>query len=259
MLGLVAGCASPVYYVIPREWSSASAMDSIVASYRPALQGHRIFLDPGHGGNDRVNRGPREEAIEADVNLRVALALRSYLLGAGAEVFMSRDRDTTVALSDRPLLALQDSAEIFISLHHNATAASDPSTNYAAVYYHAREGSPEYHPANHDIARYIARDMSYAMRNASAPNSPTFDGTLSDFDIYPNSGFAVLRQIASLPCSSKHPSIRTRPKNDDWLSRNSTESKHGAFSSALESISGQGSQHSLFAQILWSEFPDRPY
>ncbi len=216
MLGLVAGCASPAYFVIPREWSSASAMDSIIASYRPALQGHRIFLDPGHGGNDRVNRGPREEAIEADVNLRVALALRSYLLGAGAEVFMSRDRDTTVALSDRPLLALQDSAEIFISLHHNATAASDPSTNYAAVYYHAREGSPEYHPANHDIARYIARDMSYAMRNASAPNSPTFDGTLSDFDIYPNSGFAVLRQNR-MPAVLIEASFHTHPPEERRL------------------------------------------
>jgi N-acetylmuramoyl-L-alanine amidase len=216
MLGLVAGCASPAYYVVPREWSSASARDSIVASYRPALQGHRIFLDPGHGGNDRVNRGPREEAIEADINLRVALALRSYLLGAGAEVFMSRDRDTTVALNDRPLLALQDNAEIFISLHHNATAASDPSTNYAAVYYHAREGSPEYHPANHDIARYIARDMSYAMRNASAPNSPTFDGTLSDFDIYPNSGFAVLRQNP-MPAVLIEASFHTHPPEERRL------------------------------------------
>ena len=216
VLGLVAGCASPVYYVVPREWSSASGVDSIVASYRPALQGHRIFLDPGHGGNDRVNRGPGEEAIEADVNLRVALALRSYLLGAGAEVSMSRDRDTTVALGDRPLLALQDSAEIFISLHHNATAASDPSTNYAAVYYHAREGSPEYHPANHDIARYIARDMSYAMRNAIAPNSPTFDGTLSDFDIYPNSGFAVLRQNP-IPAVLIEASFHTHPAEERRL------------------------------------------
>jgi N-acetylmuramoyl-L-alanine amidase len=194
LFALLAGCASPVYYDKPREWTSTAAVDSIVASYRPALQGRRIFLDPGHGGDDRENRGPEGEAIEADVNLRVALALRSYLLTAGAEVFMSRQRDTTVALQDRPLLALQDSAEVFISLHHNATAGSDPSTNYAAVYYHAREGSPEYHPANHDLARYIERDMSYAMRNAAAPSSPTFDGTLSDYDIYPNSGFAVLRQ-----------------------------------------------------------------
>ena len=168
LFALLTGCASPVYYVKPREWSSASGIDSIVASYRPALQGHRIFLDPGHGGSDRDNRGPGGDAIEADVNLRVALALRSYLLGAGAEVFMSRERDTTIALSDRPLLALRDSAEVFISLHHNATAASDPSTNYAAVYYHGREGLPDYHPANHDIARYIQRDMSYAMRNALA-------------------------------------------------------------------------------------------
>jgi N-acetylmuramoyl-L-alanine amidase len=216
IFALLAGCASPVYFVRPREWSSTSSMDSIIASYRPALQGHRIFLDPGHGGADRENRGPREEAIEADVNLRVALALRSFLTGAGADVFMSRDRDTTVALSDRPLLAIQDSADIFISLHHNATATSDPSTNYAAVYYHAREGSPEYQPANHDIARYIERDMSYAMRHAGAPTSPTFDGTLSDFDIYPNSGFGVLRQNR-IPAVLIEASFHTHPAEERRL------------------------------------------
>jgi N-acetylmuramoyl-L-alanine amidase len=216
LFALLAGCASPVYYDKPREWTSATEVDSIVASYRPALQGRRIFLDPGHGGDDRENRGPQGEAVEADVNLRVALALRSYLLTAGAEVFMSRQRDTTVALQDRPLLALQDSAELFISLHHNATAVSDPSTNYAAVYYHAREGSPEYHPANHDLARYIERDMSYAMRNAAAPSSPTFDGTLSDYDIYPNSGFAVLRQNR-IPAVLVEASFHTHPPEERRL------------------------------------------
>ena len=212
----LAGCASGVYYVIPREWASPSAVDSILASYRPALQGHRIFLDPGHGGDDRNNRGPQEEAIEADVNLRVALALRSYLVAAGAQVFTSRERDTTVALRDRPLLALQDSAEIFISLHHNATASADPSTNYSAVFYHAREGFPEYHPANHDLARYIQRDMSYAMRNAGAPFSSTFDGTLSDFDIYPNSGFAVLRDNL-IPSVLIEASFHTHPPEERRL------------------------------------------
>ena len=69
MLSLLAGCASPVYYDKPREWTSTAAVDSIVASYRPALQGRRIFLDPGHGGDDRENRGPEGEAIEEDAQL----------------------------------------------------------------------------------------------------------------------------------------------------------------------------------------------
>ena len=79
-------CGSPVYYVVPREWTPAAKRDSIIQIYRPALLGRTLFLDPGHGGEDRVNRGPTGDAIEADVNLRVGLALRDFLTAAGARV-----------------------------------------------------------------------------------------------------------------------------------------------------------------------------
>jgi len=186
-----ARCSPSVYYVRPREWRSEEAIDSVIRSFRPYLEGKKIFLDPGHGGEDRVNRGPEGDVIEADVNLRVGLELGEYLTKAGAVVFFSRTTDTTIPLRDRPLLAVHTGADIFLSLHHNATR--DPITNFSSVYYHASQGHPDYHPANHDLARYVQRDMSYAMRNPGPPSSETFNGTLSDFMIYPNSGFAVLR------------------------------------------------------------------
>ena len=210
------GCTPSAFFVKPKEWTPRSNIDSIVAMSRPFLQGRKIFLDPGHGGEDRANRGPGGDAIEADVNLRVGLALREFLSEAGAVVTMSRTKDTTVALGERPLLAVARGAEIFVSLHHNATGSVDYITNYCSTYYHAREGTPEYHPANHDIARYIQRDVSYAMRNASPPFSPTFDGTLSDYDIYPNSGFAVLRQNP-LPAVLIEGSFFTHPPEERRL------------------------------------------
>ena len=76
------------------------------------------------------------------------------------------------------MLALRAGTEIFVSLHHNATGTRDNITNYSSTYYHARDGRSDYHPANHDIARYIQRDMSYAMRNPNPPFSPTFDALL---------------------------------------------------------------------------------
>ena len=208
------GCAPTVYYVRPTEWRTMAMRDSLINSFRPHLQGRRIFLDPGHGGDDRRNRGPEEDAIEADVNLKVSLALRDYLLRAGANVFLARMNDTTVALRDRPLLALAAGAEIFISVHHNATA--DRGTNYTATYYHAYPGHPEYHPADQDLARYIQRDNSYAMRNPGPPFSPSFDGTLSDFGIYPNSGFAVLRDNP-LPAVLIEGSFFTHPHEEQKL------------------------------------------
>jgi len=212
---VAAGCSPPIYYVKPREWHSPALTDSVITSYRPYLQGRRIFLDPGHGGEDRVNKGPEGDAIEADVNLRVGLALRDYLERAGAFVMMSRMKDTTVSLHDRPKHAEQLGAELFISLHHNATGTGDRITNYTAVYYHAYEGHPEYHPANQDIARYIQRDISYAMRNPGPPFF-SFDGTLSDFGIYANSGFAVLRH-SSLPAVLIEGSFFTHPHEEQRL------------------------------------------
>jgi N-acetylmuramoyl-L-alanine amidase len=214
----LAGCAPSVHYVIPREWSPLARRDSIIQSFRPALDGRVIFLDPGHGGEDRVNRGPEGDAIEADVNLRVGLALREYLTASGARVIMSRDRDTSITLSDRPLMAVRAGAEIFVSLHHNATGTADQITNYASVYYHARPGLPGYHPASQDLARHIERDMSYAMRNPPPPYSPTFDGTLSDFDIYPNAGFAVLRGNP-LPAALIEGSFFTHPPEEQRLAQ----------------------------------------
>lgn len=213
---IITGCSSPPYYVQPREWRTPQTMDSVVASLRPFLAGHSLFLDPGHGGEDRANRGPAGDAIEADVNLRVALALRSLLVRAGATVVLSREKDTSIALAERAPLAASAGAELFVSLHHNATGKGDHITNFSSVFYHARPGHPAFHAANHDIARYIQRDMSYAMRNASAPSSPTFDGTLSDFDIYPNSGFAVLRG-ATMPAVLVEGSFFTHPHEEQRL------------------------------------------
>jgi N-acetylmuramoyl-L-alanine amidase len=210
------GCAPPVYYVKPREWKTQAVQDSVISFYIQFLQGRRIFLDPGHGGEDRVNKGPEGIGIEADINLRVGLALREFLTRAGATVFISRTKDTTIALRDRPMLAVASGAEVFISLHHNATGTGDQITNYTSTYYHAYEGHPDYHPANHDLARYIQRDNSYAMRNPSPPSSPTFDGTLSDFSIYPNSGFAVLRDNP-LPAVLVEGSFFTHPPEEQRL------------------------------------------
>ncbi len=209
-------CSSPVTYVKPREWAQDSTRAAIVRSASSVLLGQRIFLDPGHGGDDRVNRGPAGEAIEADVNLRTALALRDYLRGAGAAVSMSRTHDTTVDLRTRVKMAVDGGAEIFISMHHNATGTGDNVTNYSAVYYHSRDGMKGFHPSNHDLARYIERDMAYAMRNAPPPFSNTFDGTLSDYDIYPNAGFAVLRDNP-LPAVLIEASFFTHPPEERRL------------------------------------------
>jgi N-acetylmuramoyl-L-alanine amidase len=184
-------CSTGVYYVKPPDWSNLNKRDSTIKFYSQYLKDRKFFLDPGHGGNDRRNHGPREDVIEADINLKLSLTLKDYLEKAGAKVFMSRIKDTSIELLERAGLANKSGADMFISVHHNALGNDDHYTNYTSTWYHALEGDDAYHPSNHDIAKYVQRDLAYVMGNNGPLSS--FDGTMSDYTVYPNSGFAVLR------------------------------------------------------------------
>jgi len=196
---LLAGCSSgPILYIeTPIELTNEQLKTNFIETYSPYIKDITFFLDPGHGGEDRKNKGPKGLAIEADVNVRVGRALRSYLQLAGAKVLMSRDKDTTVALKDRSLIANTSGADIFISIHSNAPGrAGDYSTNFTSTYYHATETDYEYEPMERDLAKYVQRDLAYAMRNSGGLGS--FDGTYSDYHIYPKQGFSVLR-LTTIP------------------------------------------------------------
>lgn len=192
------GCTKVIVYNVPLyeqpiDWKEISTRNKTISEYSKYLNGKKIFLDAGHGGEDRKNKSHNGEIIEADVNLRVVLNLKSYLEQAGAIVFLSRDKDTTVQLGDRSELANKNNVDLFISIHHNAPSkVEDDYTNYTSVYYHAFENDYEHEPCNKDLARYIQRDLSYVMNNPSGLGS--FDGTYSDYNIYPKEGFSVLRK-----------------------------------------------------------------
>ncbi len=195
---MLTGCSPKeiykIHYDIPREFLNEDLLNKTISTFNPFLKGKKIFIDPGHGGEDRRNRGPQGFAIEADVNLRVSLELREFLQKAGVVVYMSRENDKTVPLIDRPRIANEISADIFVSVHHNAPGqAGNNWTNFTSTFYHARESDFEYEPCNRDLARYVQRDLAYAMRNSGGLGS--FDGTYSDYNIYQGKGFAVLRLI----------------------------------------------------------------
>ena len=195
---LFAGCGTSErfseYFEIPSELSNPASLQKTMETYSPFVKGIKIFIDPGHGGTER---GAKGLVMEADINLKVSLALKGYLEEAGAIVMISRDKDTTVALADRSKMANKSGCDIFISVHHNAPGAKeDKATNYTSTYYHALETDYEHNECNRDMARYIQRDLSYAMRNSGGLGS--FDGTYSDYIIYPKMGFSVLR-LTELP------------------------------------------------------------
>jgi N-acetylmuramoyl-L-alanine amidase len=82
-----------------------------------------ICLDPGHGGKDTGNRvGTGIFAHnEKSYTLPLALELRAQLKKAGFKVILTRNRDVYVDLPARPATANQAGADLFISLHFNAS------------------------------------------------------------------------------------------------------------------------------------------
>jgi len=88
-----------------------------------------ICLDPGHGGKDTGNRvGFGFFAHnEKTYTLALALELQKQLLAAGFNVILTRKSDTFVELPVRPDIANRRGADLFISLHFNASP-TDPKT-----------------------------------------------------------------------------------------------------------------------------------
>lgn len=82
----------------------------------------KIFIDPGHGGDDNgAAWGEKYDYVEEDdLNLSISFLLRCELLVAGFEVRLSRERDVFVSLADRVMMANSWAADIFVSIHADA-------------------------------------------------------------------------------------------------------------------------------------------
>jgi N-acetylmuramoyl-L-alanine amidase len=81
----------------------------------------KVVIDPGHGGHDPGALGPG--VTEAEVVLDVALRLEKLLKEAGVDVVMTRRTDEFVPLEDRPAMARREQADLFLSIHANASRA----------------------------------------------------------------------------------------------------------------------------------------
>jgi N-acetylmuramoyl-L-alanine amidase len=82
-----------------------------------------ICLDPGHGGDENGAVGP-SGLFEKYANLILAKAVRNKLIEMNYKVILTRDEDRKVPLYERPLIAIKNKADIFVSLHYNSCPPS---------------------------------------------------------------------------------------------------------------------------------------
>ena len=110
-------------------------------------EGRVVMLDPGHGGYDPgaiTDQGVYEKSI----NLQIAQKVKEMLVPSGIEVFLTRQEDIDyvpdgvrgkiikkqIDLNRRIEMANEAKADVFVSLHVNATATGQNSG--AETFYH---------------------------------------------------------------------------------------------------------------------------
>ena len=140
----------------------------VAAAKRRDFSRPRIVIDPGHGGRDP---GAQGYAVEKAVTLAVARRLAAHLHERlGAETILTRSDDATLELGDRTERANGEAADLFVSIHANAsrnTHASGIETYYlnntndrATIRLAAMENGLDYVPqAQGSRLRYILSDL----------------------------------------------------------------------------------------------------
>ncbi len=95
---------------------------AVVVEEKPPQKRARkyIVLDPGHGGNDPGAIGPNN-LKEKDAVLAIALRVKDYLRSQPVEVFITRSSDKYISLKDRAVFANKKDADLFVSIHCNAS------------------------------------------------------------------------------------------------------------------------------------------
>jgi N-acetylmuramoyl-L-alanine amidase len=152
---------------VPPERASTNLAGGFSIARQLGLVISRIVIDPGHGGHDPGATG--KGVTEAELVLDVALRLEQLLEAQpGTEVVLTRRTDEYVPLQDRTELANRVGADLFLSIHANASNNAQArgvetyflnfATNRGAETVAARENAASGHAmaALQDLVKAIA-------------------------------------------------------------------------------------------------------
>lgn len=118
----------------------------VLLSASQPLEGTVIAVDAGHGGRSRGALGATG-AQEKDIVLDISKKVRDRLGQAGARVFMTRDRDVDISMTDRSEMLIASDARLLVSIHANSIGSA---TNPDAIY-----GTSSYY--RHDVFQPLAQ------------------------------------------------------------------------------------------------------
>ncbi|WP_159475601.1 N-acetylmuramoyl-L-alanine amidase [Dyadobacter sp. 3J3] len=193
------------------------------------LSGKIICVDAGHGGTaltDSYRVGPGGEREEW-INLRVAKLLQKMLEEKGATVFMTRTTDDTIALWRRAKIAVDNKADLFVSIHHNATA--DSKVDFPIIYFH---GNSSENLAGVELGKELATTITKSLFKGNSPVS-----VASDFSIFPKAGAQVLRVTYGIPAVLAEAAFFSNPEEEQKLKQEDYNRKEAAaYTEAFEAF-----------------------
>ncbi|GAA0076920.1 hypothetical protein UT300005_12980 [Clostridium sp. CTA-5] len=173
---------SDIYYLNPS--SGVMAKDTVTDGWEIGTDGKRekkvasssqrlIVIDPGHnfGGNDGAYAThDRVTYCERDLNMQLALKLKSKLESNGYQVMLTRketDRETlgvTQSLTNRVNMANNFNADFFISIHHNASDSS--AANGVETYYSSNRQDSNFGSGPSDYKLLLSKKISTNITNS---------------------------------------------------------------------------------------------
>jgi len=115
----------------PDSASSAAADEAVVKEEESSAP--LIVIDPGHGGEDDGCLG--DGVFEKDINLQIALLVKTRLEEKGFRVMLPRETDEYLAKEERVELANSYQADAYISIHQNTYEGSDKSVSGIETWY----------------------------------------------------------------------------------------------------------------------------
>lgn len=131
-----------------------------------------IVLDPGHGGVEKGAVGS-SGSLEKELTLAIARRLRRELerRNPSISVVLTRDEDRLLALDERTAIANHNQADLFVSIHANASRGS--SAAGAETYYLSTDATDE-------AARQLAIKENNSTRAAERVRNGQLDLVLWD-------------------------------------------------------------------------------
>ena len=148
--------------------TSASTFDGVIESeLDKPLSNIEILLDPGHGGEETGAKGPTGYP-EKEINLIISKLLKEQLTQMGAKVYLTREEDRDVSLTERMAAIDRLKPDLAISIHYNALPDSGDAENTQGIstfWYNTQAHAPAIFLHNHLVEKLERPDAGTFWNN----------------------------------------------------------------------------------------------